>query len=239
MRLLVISHTEHWRQSNGTVAGWAATVREIDRLSEIFEEIVHVAPLYPGEAPKSAVPYEEPAVRLRGIKPAGGPRLRDKARILLNWPRWGLTMLAEARRADVLHIRCPAAVSLIAVVLLFFTRKPKVRWVKFAGNWQGHALEPLATRLQRHLLRIRGHGAQVTVNSAPENAPLSGGISHVHPFLNPCFAAAELGRGVSERPEPFRILFVGRLYSVKRVDDILRAYALLESTWDRGTRRPT
>ena len=42
MRLVIVSHTPHYRK-DGAVVGWAATVREIDRLASIFEEVVHLA----------------------------------------------------------------------------------------------------------------------------------------------------------------------------------------------------
>ena len=52
MKLLIISHTPHYM--NGTqLKGWGATVREIDYLAELFDEIIHIAPLYTGKPPKA------------------------------------------------------------------------------------------------------------------------------------------------------------------------------------------
>ena len=50
MRLLVVSHTEHFRK-DGVTVGWGPTVRELGRLAGLFDELVHVAPLHRGAGP--------------------------------------------------------------------------------------------------------------------------------------------------------------------------------------------
>ena len=45
MKLVVISHTEHFINSQGEVVGWGPTVIEINHLLDLFEEIVHIAVL--------------------------------------------------------------------------------------------------------------------------------------------------------------------------------------------------
>ena len=47
MRLLIVSHTPHYRAA-GQLVGWGPTVRELDHLAELFAEVVHVAPVYDG-----------------------------------------------------------------------------------------------------------------------------------------------------------------------------------------------
>ena len=56
MRLLIVSHTPHYHAA-GRLVGWGPTVRELDYLSELFDEVVHVAPVYGEAAPGSALPY--------------------------------------------------------------------------------------------------------------------------------------------------------------------------------------
>jgi hypothetical protein len=63
MKLLVVSHTEHYLK-NGTVVGWGPTVREIDHLANLFDEIIHIAMLHTGPAPDSAIAYQSPRVKL-------------------------------------------------------------------------------------------------------------------------------------------------------------------------------
>ena len=38
MKLTIISHTEHYKLSDGTLVGWGPTITEINHLAEIFDE---------------------------------------------------------------------------------------------------------------------------------------------------------------------------------------------------------
>ncbi|MFN0036635.1 MAG: capsular biosynthesis protein, partial [Saprospiraceae bacterium] len=77
MKLTIISHTEHYLR-DGQVVGWGPTVREINHLLEVFEEIWHVAVLHPGQAPSSSLPYVSDKIHFVPLRPFGGPRLTDK-----------------------------------------------------------------------------------------------------------------------------------------------------------------
>ena len=41
MKLLIISHTEHYRNSLGAIVGWGPTLTEINFLATVFDEIYH------------------------------------------------------------------------------------------------------------------------------------------------------------------------------------------------------
>ena len=56
MKLLIVSHTPHYQKGNAIV-GWGPTIREIDYLAQVFDRVVHVAPLHPEAAPASSLPY--------------------------------------------------------------------------------------------------------------------------------------------------------------------------------------
>lgn len=147
MRLLIISHTPHyWRE--GKLVGWGPTIREIDELATLFRSVTHIAPLYPEAAPASAMAYRAPNVRLRAVPPAGGERLPDKCGIALRYPGYLRTILEERRRADVIHVRAPANISLLSLLLLAILRQPKLRWAKYAGDWSGGELAPDLSRLK-------------------------------------------------------------------------------------------
>src|SRR5580658_10445645 len=135
MRLLIISHTPHYLRQ-GEIVGWGATIREIDHLATLFESVVHLAPLHGETAPASAIAYESDRVKLRAVRPAGGERWRDKWSIPLRYPGYIRAILQECRLADVIHIRAPANISLLGLVLLAFLRRPAVRWAKYAGDWR-------------------------------------------------------------------------------------------------------
>ncbi len=208
MRLAVISHTPHY-QRDGTVVGWGPTVREIDYLASLFDSVVHVAPLHSEPAPDSASPYTSPGVELRPVLPSGGERFVDKLSIPARWPGYCAAIWRASQNADVIHVRCPANISLLAVLLLPLMPRHRTRWIKYAGNWRPTADDPLSYRFQRWWLRKGRHGAQVTVNGEWVGEP-----GHVHSFLNPCLTREELNEGAAAAKDkslglPVRLLYVG------------------------------
>lgn len=230
MRLVIISHTEHYLR-DGTVVGWGATVREIDHLATLFDEVVHVAPLHDVSAPGGAIAYQSKSVRLRPVAPAGGKALVDKLSILRAWPDYVRTILSELPEADVVHVRCPANISMLALLVLSAVRWPSKRWYKYAGNWGGYAGEPWSYRLQRWWLRHRLSGGEVTVNGYWDGEP-----EHIHAFLNPCLTRQELQEGQvaaeeKQMGEPLRLLYVGRIEKAKGVE---RALTILQRLSGKG-----
>lgn len=232
MRLLVISHTSHYRKE-GAVVGWGPTVREIARLAELFDEVVHIAPLHRQAAPPSALPYEAPNVRLVAVPPAGGSTVSAKLHVLRVLPAYLSAILGELGNCDVVHVRCPSNIGLLAILVLAVSRRPALRWIKYAGNWRPRAPESLSYRVQRWLLDHGVPRALVTVNGRwPDQR------SHVRSFLNPCLTDEELGEGAAvgarkNLRSPLRLLFVGRLEEEKGCGRALEVLAGLEA---RGVR---
>jgi glycosyltransferase involved in cell wall biosynthesis len=229
MRLLVVSHTPHYRQ-NGHYVGWGPTVRELDFLAQLFDEVVHVAPVYREPPPSSALPYS-PASRIqfRPIPPAGGPNLIEKLSILRAYPRYAAAIRAEMQKVDAIHVRCPANISLLALLLLRQARQPLYRWVKYAGNWQPDGGEPWSYRLQRRWLTENRHHGVVTVNGVWPYQP-----SHIFSFFNPCLTDEEIeegsaGAATKELTLPIELLFVGALNEGKGVSQVLRMAQLLQA----------
>jgi len=219
LRLLVVSHTAHYRDG-ASLLGLGPTVREIDHLATLFEEVRHLAPLHDGKPPESALPYRS-GVRLVPVPPAGGGGLADKLAVARLAPRYAAAILREAAECDVIHVRCPANISLLAVLLLAVARHPERRWVKYAGNWAAGSREPWSSKLPRRLLTGSSHRAVVTVNGEwPDQPP------HVRSFLNPCLTEEELREGcrvasVKLLAPPARLLFVGRLDEAKGAGRVL------------------
>ena len=228
MRLLIVSHTPHYHSAEGVV-GWGPTVRELDYLAALFDEVTHVAVGYPGRAPASALAYAAPNLRVRLVPPAGGESWRDKLGILSAYPAYARMLREEISRADAVHVRCPANISLLALWLLERTPKPSCRWVKFAGNWQPAGHEPWSYRLQRRWLAENRHRGVVTVNGRWPHQP-----PHVHTFDNPCLTDEEIAQGrVLAAARQFRppadLLFVGELNEGKGVGRVLRVAQALQA----------
>lgn len=225
MRLLVISHTPHYKMGNQVLA-WGPTVRELDHIARLFGELAHLAPLVPGPAPASAQPYADARVTLIPIRPAGGEGLGGKIDALAASPSYSARIALALRTTDVVHVRCPCNVGLVACVVLSLLRT-KPRWAKYAGNWRPRGPEPLSYRLQRFWLESGLFGGPVTVNGRWQGQP-----AHVHSFLNPCFEKAELD-GAREATAaktlrlPVRLLFAGVLREEKGILRAVRAVAEL------------
>ena len=228
MKLVIVSHTAHYRR-NGKVVGWGPTVREIDEISKLFDRVVHIAPLHSDDAPESALGYESARVRLREVNPSGGVGIADKLGVLLHLGAYARAIYQELRDADAVHVRCPANISLLALIMLVFLRQPGRRWFKYAGNWRPSGPEPWSYTLQRWLLQISAHKGVVTVNGHWPNQP-----PFVRAFFNPCLDERERLKGrqesaVKHMTQPVRLMFVGRLDTRKGVGRILQIVATVKS----------
>lgn len=223
MRLLVVSHTPHYRRE-GQLVGWGPTVRELSYLAELFDSLVHVAPVYDEPAPDSAQAYDSARVRVRPVRPAGGAGLSDKMAIVNQYPDYARAISREMAAADAVHVRCPANISLLALGLLRRAGGPAMRWVKYAGNWQPEAPDAWSYGLQRRWLRQNVHRGMVTVNGRWPDQP-----DHIWSFDNPSLTDEELAEGQVAGPRhlssPAELLFVGAMNDAKgagRALDIAR-----------------
>jgi hypothetical protein len=126
-------------------------VREIDQLASIFDRIVHVAMLHIGPAPDAAREYASP-VQFVPVRPAAGDGFFGKVHALLRSRHFARVINDNLDAADVVHVRCPANISLVALAVLALHKTPTRRWIKYAGNWQPSGNEALSYRMQRFLL---------------------------------------------------------------------------------------
>jgi len=226
MNLLIISHTPHYLDQ-GQIFGWGPTVREIDHLATLFTEVEHLAPLHSGLPPASALPYIAKNIQFSPVRPAGGERFWDKLSVLGCVPNWVKAMCQAIGRADALHIRCPAGISLVSLGAVYLWGGNKPIWVKYAGNWQPDGLEPLSYQLQRWLLHKDNHRNIVTVNGSWPNQP-----KHIFTFNNPSMTQVEYNQAAKRAKDksltlPIQLLFVGRIDQAKGVDRVLEIAAQL------------
>lgn len=227
MKLLIISNMSHYLTGD-RIVGWGPTVQEIDHLATVFDEVRHIGCLHNQQAPESSLPYAAGNVTFLPVSPAGGEFLRNKLEVLRLMPHYANLIFREVRNCDVIHVRCPANISMLAVVLLAFFRHPRRRWIKYAGNWRPSGSEVWSSTFQRWWLRKGWHRGVVTVNGEWPDQPC-----FVHTFLNPCLNYVELleGRHLIETRQissPVRLIFVGRLDRAKGVARTLDTMARLK-----------
>jgi len=214
MRLLIVSAMPHHLR-DGTVVGWAPTVRELDRLATRFDSVRHIACLYPGPAPASAIPYSASNLELVPVPPSGAEGLWGKFDVLRTSPNYIHTILRELPSADMVHVRAPAHIALIATLMLVVKRKPVARWFKYAGNWDPQGHESPSYTIQRHLFKSGLARGVVTVNGQWPAQP-----SWVRTFFNPSLddqTIERAARAVHQKhlASPVQLLFVGRIETPK------------------------
>ena len=228
MKLLIISHTPHYLK-NDSIVGWGSTIREIDQLATLFEKVTHLAPLHPGTAPNSSLPYTAKNVQYAPVNPAGGANFKEKLGILWRIPHWLVKMKQQMIHADVVHIRCPASISLVALFAARLWARGKPTWVKYAGDWQPMSNEPFSYTFQRWWLNHNFHKGIVTINSHYKNQPLN-----VITFTNPSLSTQECEQANKDArnkhlDEPLNILFVGRIEEAKGAGRVIEIAEQLKS----------
>jgi len=220
LRLLIISHTDHYKDAEGNIYGWGPTVREIDALTALFDEIVHIACLYDQSPPPSAVKYNSGKVRFVGIEPFGGKGLKNKLKIITTALHNLGLIKRELRDADVFQFRAPTSIGLYIIPYLTWGSKKK-GWYKYAGNWMAEC-PALSYRLQRWML-LNLQRRKITINGRWENQP-----AKCLSFENPCLYGKDRMIGIDSVEnksfdQPLNLCFAGRLDKEKGIYDILTA----------------
>jgi glycosyltransferase involved in cell wall biosynthesis len=181
------------------------------------------------------LPYSSKRVRLIPVPPAGGDTLSEKANVLTVGRQYAAAIMRELREldreADVVHVRCPAPISLVALMLMSVLRSPRKRWVKYAGNWYPGYVDSTGYAIQRWWLKRNFSRAKVTVNGRWPDQP-----RHITSLVNPCLTRDELDEGRNQsatKPPlaPLRLIFVGQVNEKKGVG---RALKIVQRLVDRG-----
>ena len=227
MTLCIISHTEHYKDQSGNIKAWGSTVTEINHLLEIFDQIIHVAPLHQGAPPPSSLPYvDDERISFIPLKPSGGQGLQ---KLSIVWTAFSnLKKIQKAiQYADILQFRAPTGMGIYVLPYLkWFNSKPY--WVKYAGNWMDADM-PLGNKLQKKwLVNCLEPDTQVTYNGSWESS------KQFLSFENPCFTNktySEAKSALRSKPDSkengWTLCFVGGLNAHKGVPLILDALQIL------------
>lgn len=207
----------------GRVKGWGPTINEINYLADYWDEVVHVACLYPKPAPPSALPYKRNNIRFASIPPYGGKTIKDKILIFAKIPEIIVEVYRNIQGASEVQLRLPTAMGLFLLPLFpYFIPRKFTFWVKYAGAWDLKTA-PASYRIQRYWLRQNWQKSKVTINGFWPEQP-----DHCLSFENPCLEAEDLikGKAIADKKTflaPFVFSFVGRLEKAKGVGLILEA----------------
>ncbi len=223
MKLVIISHTEHYKSIDGTIVGWGPTISEINHLIEIFDEIIHVAMLHTGVPPPSSLPYTSSRIKFEAIPALGGKTLGSKLSIIRYAPKIIRIVSKAIKKSDVFQLRTPTGIGVFLIPYLTWFVKTK-GWYKYAGNWN-QKTPPLGYRLQRWMLKKQSR--TVTINGKWDDQP-----TQCLTFENPCLTQADYKQAKyitneKEYKAPWSFCFVGRLEKAKGVERIIKAFTML------------
>ncbi len=226
MKLVIISHTNHYLDASGTIVGWGLTITELNNLAPHFETIYHVAMLHRDiEAPLSSIAYTSSTIHLVPLPPVGGSNFKDKMGVLFSIPRVLSVIHKTLKKVDVFQFRAPTGIGVFVLPYLIFLTSKK-GWFKYAGNWK-QANAPYAYAFQRWMLTHQSR--KVTINGSWKGQP-----EQCVSFENPCLTHEERALGavvIGEKSykETFDFCFVGRLEDAKGVHLIVEAFTALQN----------
>jgi len=227
-KLLIISHTHHYKNENGELVGWGPTIRELNSLSSYFKKIYHIGTLHEDPAPESALKYNSDSIEFIGVRPFGGKGILDKFNVL----KAGLSYIEKINsiidQVDIIQIRVPMGAANFLLPWFWIKNKyQKLVWVKYAGNWNQENA-PLGYRFQKWFLKKNFLSIKVTINGQWPGQP-----KHCISFENPCLSDSELTEGKHTLNDksysgPYKAVFVGRLEDAKGVRRILGSFKMLK-----------
>ena len=224
MKLLIISHTEHYQNDQGQLLSWGATVTEINHLMRVFESITVIGMYYNQKPPQSAMPYTSDHIHFVPIPVMGGHDMKAKLGVIKNIPYVIRVVRQELKKVDCFQLRAPTGIGVFLIPYLTFFSKKK-GWFKYAGNWN-QAQPPLGYRIQRSLLKKQKR--TVTINGKWPTQP-----SQCLTFENPTLFQEDVLKGrtliqTKDYTQKLNFCFVGRLEKPKGVERILKAFSQVQ-----------
>ena len=210
MKLLVVSDA-HLVLKKGQRVAYAPYVKEMDIWMRHVNETTFVCPnrIKGGLLAK---PFECQDFRQVGLRRLEFHTLVSGLVSFLTLPYQALILCHEMYKADHIHLRAPGNLVLLAsFVQLLFPQKPKT--VKYAGNWDPNAIQPLAYRLQKRILSNTTISKNITVLVYGEWPNQSKNIT---PFFTASYFEHQKVATVKTFSQPYSALFVGTLSANKR-----------------------
>lgn len=221
-KLVIISHTEHYKKEN-IITGWGATVNEVNFLADFWDNITHVACLYDLDSPKSALPYIKDNIEFVPISPYGGKSFWDKLLIFFKIPAIIFTVLKSIKGATEVQLRLPTSIGIFLLPLFSILAFRKFTfWVKYAGNWE-QINAPLSYRFQKWWVVQNFFKSKVTINGFWDKQP-----KNCISFENPCLNQDDLKNGketslLKTFNGPFTFCFIGRIDEAKGILECIDA----------------
>lgn len=150
MKFLVITYAEH-KLDNNNIYSYGPYIKEMNLWLKYVDEFVLVAPFKNTNVSNIDLCYAFDATKIYCIPSLHFKSLKRFLNSLLSLPKIIWVIFNAMKVSDHIHLRCPGNVGLIAsIIQVFFPNKTKS--VKYAGNWNPKAKQPLSYILQKWIL---------------------------------------------------------------------------------------
>jgi glycosyltransferase involved in cell wall biosynthesis len=220
MQLCVVSFKECWQDASGTWWSSGGFPFQMAAIASLFDETTLLICSGRACAGGSPLPSRAKVVPMR--LPVGAT-LRRKLDVIAHLPYYWRTMVRACQRADAVHVPPPGDLALIGMLVALAMRKRLL--VRYCGSW---VKTTVANRATRWLMRRFAGGRNVMLATGDGATPPARGMSWI---FATALSRAELeqihprlDRGLASPP---RLIYAGRLASVKGVADLVRAVSQL------------
>ena len=224
MKFAVFTHVIHGIK-NGRFYAYSPYIREMNLWLKYVDEVEIVAALEEesneeGEIRPQGEYYKHSNITFTEISSFHLLNFLAVLDALLKIPFIFFRILGAMHRADHLHIRCPGNIGLLAAIAqIFFPKKPKT--VKYAGNWNPKATQPLTYNLQKKILGntfLTRNTKVLVYGDWPQQS------DNIFPFFTASFSEKELIK--KDFKPPYKFIFTGNLVEGK---GIFEAIDLIEN----------
>lgn len=223
-KLLIVSDSPMWKQPEGVVV-FEPTLREVELLTEVFDEITWIGFANPSARDGNARSDRTGKIKFHLLPLYGGPGIRNKVKQIFGLLLYVRVIAKYMKGVSYVHTRAPSTPAFLVILYSLVDRSRKY-WHKFAGNWMQNN-PPWIYAIQKKYM-LRAVNSKVTVNGFWEHQP-----KHIYAFENPCFTKAELQRAFDiasnkDYRGKLNLLFAGRVEHAKGPGRIIEALQLLD-----------
>jgi glycosyltransferase involved in cell wall biosynthesis len=226
MKLLLISDAPILIEKKEKVA-YAPYVKEMDLWMKHACSTTYVCPTrYDRSLLTKAFDYQH--FQIKSVKRLEFHRIRSILISSLSIPYQAIVLWNAMRKADHIHLRCPGNLALLAS-LIQVTLPRKRKTVKYAGNFDPLASQPLAYRWQKRILSntfLSKNIAVLVYGDWPDQT------KNIKPFFTATYKKEQIEPAVErDWNAPLKAIFVGTMGANKRP---LEVFEIIKELVEKG-----
>ena len=205
MKLLIISDAPILSNSDKREA-YAPYVKEMDIWMQHASDVSFVCPTKYGRKLLTQA-FQRQDFKVQSLRRLEFHSALSAVISLITIPYQAIVLWNAMRKADHIHLRCPGNLALLAC-LIQITLPRKRKTVKYAGNFDPRAAQPLSYRWQKKILsntRLTKNIDVLVYGEWPEQT------KNIKPFFTATYSENDRGSFTKEFKEPYQFIFVGTL----------------------------